>query len=143
LSNRADLEDLRRRLEKQQQYFFDVIADPDCNFGLNPTWVRLYPYQLLAKAGAASPLELRVRNYRKKPMHLEAGLVLPPGWKATPETVRVDVPADGEGKGGFMLTIPAGWERSRPRVALAADVMADGQYLGQIAEGVVDIEFSG
>jgi len=142
LSNKEDLEDLQQRLEKQQQYFFDVIADPDCNFGLNPTWVRLYPYQLLAKASAASPLELRVRNYRKKPMHLEAGLVLPPGWKATPETVSVDVPADGEGKGGFMLTIPAGWERSRPRVALAADVMADGQYLGQIAEGVVDIEFS-
>jgi len=27
-------------------------------------------------------------------------------------------------------------------VAFAADVRADGQYLGQIAEGVADIQFS-
>jgi len=27
-------------------------------------------------------------------------------------------------------------------VALPADIMADGQYLGQIAEGVVDVQFS-
>jgi len=143
VSNKEDLEDLQRRLEKQQQYFAAVIADPDCDFGLNPSWVRLYPYQLLAKAGSSSTLELRVRNYRAKPMRLEAALVLPEGWKASPEVLSVAVPPGGEGKEGFTVTIPANWDRSRPRVALAADIMADGQYLGEIAEGVVDLEFSG
>ena len=54
LSNKADLENLKSRLEDQQKYFFAVIADPDCNFGLNPSWVRLYPYQLQAKAGSSA-----------------------------------------------------------------------------------------
>ena len=67
LSNKADLENLKQRLEGQQKYFFDAIADPDCNFGLNPSWVRLYPYQLQAKAGSTASLELRVRNYRSQP----------------------------------------------------------------------------
>jgi len=139
VSNKEDLEDLHRRLEKQQQYFRDVVADLDCDFGLNPSWVRLYPYQLLAQAGSSATLELRVRNYRAQPMRLEAALVLPEGWKVSPEVLTLTVPAKGTGKEGFRLTIPENWDRSKPRVAITADVMADGQYLGEIAEGVVDV----
>jgi glyoxylase-like metal-dependent hydrolase (beta-lactamase superfamily II) len=143
LSSKADLENLKERLENQQKYFFNVIADPDCDFGLNPSWARLYPYQLLAKAGSSPTMELRVRNYRSKPMSLEAALVLPPGWKASPEILSLTVPPKEDGQGVFALTIPENWDRSKPRVALAADVLADGQYLGEIAEGVVDIQFAG
>ena len=139
VSNKEDLDDLKRRLEKQQAYFQDVIADPDCNFGLNPSWVRLYPYQLQMRAGSSAPVELRVRNYRAKPMHLEAALVVPAGWKVSPETIALTVPAGGDATGGFTLAIPDGWDRAKPRVALAADILADGQYLGEIAEGTVDI----
>ncbi|HUU12499.1 MAG TPA: MBL fold metallo-hydrolase [Terriglobia bacterium] len=142
VSNKEDLEDLKRRLEGQQKYFREVIADPNCDFGLNPSWVRLYPYQLEARAGSSAPVELRVRNYRAKPMQLEAALVLPAGWKAAPEIVTLTVPPNGDAREEFTLTIPENWSRSMPRVALTADVMADGQYLGEIAEGVVDVLFS-
>ena len=142
LSNKADLENLKARLENQQKYFFDVIADPDCNFGLNPSWVRLYPYQLLVKAGSNAALELRARNYRSNLMRLQAALVLPAGWKASPELLELTVSPGGDASGGFSVAIPENWDRGRPRVALAADIMADGQYLGQIAEGVADIQFS-
>ncbi len=139
--NEELLGDLKRRLEKQQEYFCSLIADPDCNFGLNPSWARLYPYQLLAKAGSSLALELRVRNYRGKDMQLEATLLVPTGWKASPDILRMRVSANGEGKEGFMIAIPENWDRSRPRVAVAADVIADGRYLGQIAESVVDLQF--
>ena len=143
LSNKADLENLRMRLEDQQKYFFDAIADPDCDFGLNPSWVRLYPYQLLAKAGSSAALELRVRNYRSSPMRLEAALVVPTGWRTTPEVLELTVAPKADASGGFSVAIPENWDRAKPRVALAADIRADGQYLGQIAEGVADIQFSG
>jgi glyoxylase-like metal-dependent hydrolase (beta-lactamase superfamily II) len=141
LSNKADLENLKHRLENQQKYFFAAIADPDCNFGLNPSWVRFYPYQLQAKAGSSAKLELRVRNYRAHPMHLEAALVLPSGWQASPELLDLTIPASQDGSAAFSVAIPADWDRAKPRVALAADIRADGKYLGQIAEGVADIEF--
>jgi hypothetical protein len=141
LSNKEDLDGLKRRLEKQQQNFYSLIAEPDCDFGLNPSWARLYPYQMLAKVGSTSTLELRVRNYHKVPMQLEAALVVPPGWKAFPETIRLTVTAKGEGRERFSVAIPENWPTSDPRVAIAADVVADGRYLGQIAEGVVELQF--
>jgi len=143
LSNKADLENLKRRLEGQQKYFFDAIADPDCNFGLNPSWIRIYPYQLRAKAGSSATLELRVRNYRSRPMHLGAAMVLPAGWKGSPALLELTIPAGQDGSAPFSVSIPDNWDRARPRVALAADIRADGEYLGQLAEAVADIEFSG
>ena len=140
LSNKADLEELKGRLEQQQKYFSDAIADPDCNFGLNPSWARLYPYQLLVKPGSSTEIELRVRNYRAKPMQVEAALILPPGWKASPETVSFTAQPQVDGRQGFTLSVPENWDRTKPRVALAADLMVDGQYLGEIAEAVADIQ---
>ena len=114
LSNKADLENLKARLEDQQKYFFDVIADPDCNFGLNPSWARLYPYQLVAKAGSSATLELRVRNYRSHPMHLQAALVLPAGWKASPEILELRVAPKGDASGAFQWpSLRTGTGRSR------------------------------
>jgi hypothetical protein len=51
------------------------------------------------------------------------------------------IPASQDGSAAFSVAIPADWDRAKPRVALAADIRADGKYLGQIAEGVADIEF--
>jgi glyoxylase-like metal-dependent hydrolase (beta-lactamase superfamily II) len=140
VSNSSDLEELKGRLEKQQQYFSDTIADPDCNFGLNPSWARLYPYQLLVKAGSSIDVELRVRNYRSKPMQVEAALILPPGWKASPPTASFTAMPQVDGTRGFTLSVPENWDSSKPRVALAADLMVDGQYLGEIAEAVADVQ---
>jgi len=139
LSNKADLEELKGRLEQQQHYFSSVIADADCNFGLNPGWARLYPYQLLVKPGSRTEVELRVRNYRSKPMQVEAALVLPVGWKATPETISFMAQPGLDGKGAFTLTIPENWDASRTRVAIAGDLVVDGKYLGEIAEAVAEI----
>ena len=37
------------------------------------------------------------------------------------------------------VTIPREWRGSHPRIAIAADVVADGKYLGQIAEAVIEV----
>jgi hypothetical protein len=75
-------------------------------------------------------------------MHLEATLVLPAGWKASPELLDMTIAPGQDGSAPFSASIPEDWDKAKPRVAMAADVRADGQYLGQIAEGVADIEFS-
>jgi hypothetical protein len=72
-------------------------------------------------------------------MHIEAALTLPPGWKANPATLSLTAMPHQDKSGGFTLTIPEDWDRSKPRVALAADLMVDGKYLGEIAEAVADV----
>jgi len=86
-------------------------------------------------------VELHVRNYRANPMSLEIALDLPPGWKASPDVLRMTVPSSQNVVGRFHFVHTRDWDPAKPRVAIAADVVENGAYRGQIAEGVVDVQF--
>jgi hypothetical protein len=66
-------------------------------------------------------------------------LVLPAGWKSDPAKLNLKVPAQGASAGTVEITVPANWSGPYERRAIAADVMADGRYLGQIAEAAVEV----
>jgi hypothetical protein len=107
--------------------------------GLDPSWVHIVPYQALAAPGQSRSFEIRVRNLRRRAIRIEAVLVLPAGWRASPTRIKLSVAPGETGKAAVAVSIPAGWRGAQQRVAIAADVMADGRYLGQIAESVVDV----
>jgi hypothetical protein len=136
---RPMLEATRVRMAEQKKIFEGLIAGEDANYGLDPSWASIYPYQLTGRRGGALSLEVRVRNYRARPARLAASLHLPAGWQARPEEARFEVPAMALGSTSFTVTLPRDWPQHKPRVAIAADITCDGQYLGQLAEGVVDI----
>jgi glyoxylase-like metal-dependent hydrolase (beta-lactamase superfamily II) len=127
------------KFKKQQQFFFDLLPEGETNFGLDPSWVSIYPYQPMLRRGERQTLELRVRNYHSSPMKVEIALVAPPEWRIDPEVVRLEVAAGGAGSGSVAVTVPAGWQETGPRFAIAADVVRDGKYLGQITEAVVEV----
>jgi hypothetical protein len=102
--------------------------------------VQIYPYQAIAVRGRPAALEIRARNHRKRDVTLDVSVVLPNRWQSTPERVRLTVPAGGTAAGRILLTVPADWSGHNGRCAIAADVIADGVYLGQIAEAVVDVQ---
>jgi hypothetical protein len=139
LVNREDLLATEQKMRRQEQLFHEIIADPDANFGLDPSWCSIYPYQMLVKPGGSVNAEIRVRNYRGAPMKLEAGLIAPGEWRVEPEVLRLDVPAHGTSAAAFKIGIPEDWTPGSPRLAVAADVVCDGKYLGQITEAVVDV----
>jgi hypothetical protein len=72
-------------------------------------------------------------------LKLEVALVLPAGWRVEPAVARFEVPANGRAKADYQLAVPAAWTGTSTRTAIAADVLADGKYLGEIAEAVVDL----
>ena len=127
------------KLRKQKDLFHQVIADPVPEFGMDPSWVKIYPYQISVKAGETTRGEIRVQNYRPAPMKLEVALVLPDGWSATPDVLRIEAPPRGHARAEFVLRTARELPHGQPRVAIAADVVADGKYLGQITEAVVDL----
>lgn len=137
--NRELLLATEQKMRRQQQFFFDLLPDGETDFGLDPSWVSIYPYQMVVKPGERNMAEIRVQNYRARPMKVEVALVAPSEWGIEPATLSFEVPARGKTKRSFTLTIPRDWTAPAPRFAIAADVMADGKYLGQITEAVVEV----
>ncbi len=67
----------KTKLEKQDAFFRTLIADPDTDMGLDPSWVELSPYQSRVKPGETKQFEVRARNHRQRAIELEVALVLP------------------------------------------------------------------
>jgi glyoxylase-like metal-dependent hydrolase (beta-lactamase superfamily II) len=128
-----------QKFRRQQQLFFDVLPEGETDFGLDPSWVRLYPYQLLVKPGENQQLQVHVHNYYAEPMKLEVALTAPGEWGLSPESIAMEVPARGHATRTVAINIPRDWAPPAPRFAIAADVVRNGRYLGQITEAVVDI----
>ena len=127
------------KFKKQQQFFFDLLPEGETNFGLDPSWVSIYPYQPMLTRGERQTLELRVRNYHDAPMKVEIALAAPPEWRIEPDVVRLEIAPGATGSGPVAVTVPAGWQEPGPRFAIAADVVRDGKYLGQITEAVAEV----
>ncbi len=140
LVNREDLLATEQKMRRQDQWFRDLVADPDVNFGLDPSWCSIYPYQMLVKPGSTTRAEMRVQNYRHAPMKIEIGLIAPGEWRLEPDVLRFDVPAGAKTRQVFTIRIPSDWVARSPRFAVAADVVCDGKYLGQITEAVVEVQ---
>ncbi len=84
--------------------------------------------------------EVRVRNYRAAPMKMEIALVAPSEWRIEPDVLRFEIAAGEKVSRRFDISIPRDWRPAAPRFAIAADVVCDGRYLGQITEAVVDLQ---
>ncbi len=139
LVTREELLATEAKMRRQEELFQALVADPDTNFGLDPSWCSIYPYQMLLKPGEALQAEVRVLNYRKGPMKMEIGLVSPAEWRIQPEVLRFEADPGSRTARTVRIEIPRDWRPASPRFAIAADVMCDGKYLGQITEAVVDI----
>jgi glyoxylase-like metal-dependent hydrolase (beta-lactamase superfamily II) len=139
LVNREDLLATEQKMRRQDQWFHEIIADPDANFGLDPSWCSIYPYQMVVKPGDSVSAEIRVQNYRNAPMRMEIALVAPQEWRIEPDVLRFEAPAQAKSARAFQIRIPLEWQPASPRFAIAADVICDRKYLGQITEAIVEL----
>ena len=72
-------------------------------------------------------------------MKLEVSLIAPAEWKLSAETVALNVPAQSQAKAAVEVGVPRDWAAPAARFAIAADVVRDGKYIGQITEAVVEM----
>ena len=128
-----------QKLRRQQQFFFDLLPDGETDFGLDPSWVKLYPYQMLLAPGERHAAEVRVQNYYASPMKVEVALVAPSEWKIEPDVVKLDIKPKSAATAQIHISTPKDWSPVSPRFAIAADVVRNGKYLGQITEAVVEM----
>ena len=73
-------------------------------------------------------------------MKIEVALVAPGEWRIEPDLLRFEIPPKTKSGRTVRIQIPRDWRPASPRFAIAADVVCDGRYLGQITEAVVDLD---
>ncbi len=128
-----------QEMRKQQQMFFDLLPEGEVDYGLDPSWVSIFPYQILLTPGEKQRLQVRVQNYDPSPLQMEIALVAPSEWSLEPATLKFSVPAKSITAQPVDISVPRGWQAPGPRFAIAADVMRNGKYMGQITEAVVEL----
>jgi hypothetical protein len=129
----------RERLEAHRRFFFDLLPEGAVDVGLDPSWVKIYPYQPVVAPGMELTLEIRVQNYDSSRLVLTAELVVPAAWSIKSADVRLEVPARGYAALPVVVVIPDDWTPEAARFAIAVDVHANGRHLGQVAEAICEV----
>jgi len=122
----------------QMTQLFEALLPGEANYGLEPSWAAIYPYQSLARPGDTLNLQVRVKNFLPRRAEAWATLVLPDRWVATPETALIALPPQGRAVASFRVQVPETYVFPYPRIAIAADVTFEGRRLGQITEATVE-----
>lgn len=124
---------------EQLTHYFEVLLPGEEDYGLEPSWASIYPYQSLAKAGDTLALQVRLYNYYpNRPINAKVSLVTPDGWLVEPDFDVLEIHPRKQGYVNFRVSIPDGYHFPYPRIAMAADVVYDGKHLGQITEATVE-----
>jgi glyoxylase-like metal-dependent hydrolase (beta-lactamase superfamily II) len=122
-------------LEERRDLMSPIFPWDDVNFGLDPYWVRAYPYRHKIFRGQVATLEARIYNHSDSPQKAFAELRTPSGWEVGKGGSAVIEPHQ-EGK--IRLTARASHNPLHHREVLGLAVRFGDRDLGEIAEALVD-----
>ena len=131
-------EDIEKALDRMQECygrFQRLFPWDDPNFGLDPLWVRTYPYRQVVFKGGPVTLEARIYNHSGTSQKVWAELRVPEGWKTSPASP-VNIPPHSEGS--IQLTGVAPVSPARNREVLGVVIRFGDRMLGEIGEAVID-----
>jgi glyoxylase-like metal-dependent hydrolase (beta-lactamase superfamily II) len=122
-------------LEERQAVMSPLFPWDDVNFGLDPYWVRAYPYRQKIFRGQIVTLEARIYNHSNRPRKASAELRSPGGWVGG-RSGSVVIKPHQEGK--IRLTARASYSPPHLREVLGLAIRFEGRDLGEAAAAIVD-----
>lgn len=122
-------------LDEREKMLANLLPWDDPNFGLDPYWIRAYPYRQSVLPGQKVTLEARIYNHSDSPRKASAELRVPAGWQLEGGG-EATIPAHSEGK--IRLTALGPQDPKLRRQVLGLAVQFDQHYLGEFAEAIID-----
>lgn len=122
-------------LEERRDLMAPLFPWDDPNFGLDPYWVRTYPYRQKIFRGQVVMLEVRIYNHSDSNRRASAALRVPAGWRFEK---RGSVVVEPHSEGKIVLTAKASNNPAHRREVLGVDVHFGDRDLGEITEAIVD-----
>jgi glyoxylase-like metal-dependent hydrolase (beta-lactamase superfamily II) len=121
-------------LRERRPLFAALLAWDDPNFGLDPSWVRGYPYRQAVLPGQHVTLEARIYNHSGSAREASVELRAPAGWRVQ-QAGPITIPPHTEGNIRIAAQAPS---TPRDREVLGLAVHFGGRDLGELTEVVVD-----
>ena len=125
--------------EELKRALADLIGQDEPEYGTDCRWVHFYPYRSIVRPGETVAVQVRIRNHYAKPQPARIRLVGPKGWRFTPTSRNLHIPARSEAAANFLVRVPRQVPPGR-RFPLCADVHFAGRYHGEVAEALVETE---
>jgi glyoxylase-like metal-dependent hydrolase (beta-lactamase superfamily II) len=124
-------------LEARAKIYQQLLPYDDVNFGLDPYWLRAYPFRQRALPGAIVEMEARALNHSEIRKKIQVSLNLPAGWQPIHTTGELTIPPRTEGRIRFSAAAPDAPSRRRHILGLSAVV--DNQPIGEFGSAIVDL----
>jgi glyoxylase-like metal-dependent hydrolase (beta-lactamase superfamily II) len=124
-------------LQAREKIYQKLFPYDDVNFGLDPYWLRAYPYRQKALPGSTVEIEARILNHAAKPKTIQVTLNLQPGWTSLHTTGEITIPARTEG--AIRLTALAPSNIAHRRQVLGLSAVVDRQPIGEFGSAIIDL----
>ncbi|MBC8235440.1 MBL fold metallo-hydrolase [bacterium] len=139
-----ELHEMQEIFRKREALFGKLFPWDHPNYGLDPQWIRCYPYNQVVKSGSEVHFEICVLNHSNIPHTASVSIRLPEGWQVINGCGEKQIAPKTEGRIRLSARAPKSGtsathlERSRHIVGFV--IQYDDLCLGEIAESIVDIE---
>lgn len=129
---------MRKNLDRREQLFGQLVPWEHANFGLDPSWVRAFPYIQQAKPGDDVSVKIVVTNHAGEARPVRCRAVMPQALGGVSgEWQEAEIPAKAEKELSLRWTLPADL---RPGCCVVPiDVVFAGRSLPQFTEAIVDV----
>lgn len=122
---------------EREKIYQQLFPHSDINFGLDPCWIRAYPFRQNVLPAGSLELEALVLNHSRQSMDAKVALNLPLGWEATEPAGEKQIPPQTEARIRLRAKAPARPDRRRYVIGLSAII--DDKPLGEFAEAIADV----
>ena len=122
-------------LQKREKMFAALFPWDDPNFGLDPCWIRAYPYRQSIVAGQKVIIDACIFNHSDKDRTASVELLVPAGWQTSPAA---PLAISGHSERKIRLTALAPKRPQARREVLGLSVQFGEYRLDEFTEAIVD-----
>jgi glyoxylase-like metal-dependent hydrolase (beta-lactamase superfamily II) len=130
-----DIAFLRANLAERESLFGELVYWEHANYGLDPHWVRCYPYEQTIRPGETATLQIIFSNHTTEARTATCKPVLPGSWGYEVEPATVTLSSKSEGRATFRVPVPTDAKVGRTMVPV--EVTYGSRALGQFREAIL------
>ncbi len=133
-----ELDFMRKTLDQREELYGQLVPWEHANFGLDPSWIRTFPYTQTLQPGADVAINIVVTNHAATACPVRCRAAIPTALGGiVGEWQHAEIAAQSEGALRLCWTLPA--TATPGRYVVPIDIIFADRTLPQFAEAIVDV----